>query len=207
MCEGIKGFFVLKSNLRGFLTDFFDFLSLTIYVGYHLVMNILALVLTVIISSIIKLPAASATVYSYGDGNTVIGYIQTYKINDSESLIEIARKFGLGYNEIVDANPDLDPFVPGAGVSVKIPTLWILPDTSLNEGIVINLSEMRLYYFFKQKGERMVRTFPCIKAFIRKLPHPWNKQALGSRKKGHPWMHKAVSRGHIKAVQICSNWC
>jgi len=123
-------------------------------------MNILALVLTVIISSIIKLPAASATVYSYGDGNTVIGYIQTYKINDSESLIEIARKFGLGYNEIVDANPDLDPFVPGAGVSVKIPTLWILPDPSLNEKIVINLSELRLYYFFKQKGERMVRTFP-----------------------------------------------
>jgi L,D-transpeptidase ErfK/SrfK len=43
-------------------------------------------------------------------------------------LIEIARKFDIGFNEIADSNPDLDPFVPGTKVSVEIPTSWVLPD-------------------------------------------------------------------------------
>ncbi|MEW6162757.1 MAG: L,D-transpeptidase family protein [Nitrospirota bacterium] len=106
------------------------------------------------------LSAAFAVVHLYGEGETVIGNVQTYKVKDRDSLIEMARKFQLGYNEIVDANPDLNPFVPGAGVSVKIPTLWILPNVISYEGIVINLSEMRLYYFFKKKGSRFVVTFP-----------------------------------------------
>ena len=105
-------------------------------------------------------PVSSAEVYLYREGETVIGYVQTYKANNNESLIEIARKYDLGYNEIADANPDLEPFVPGEGISVKIPTSWILPDVTSYEGIVINLSEMRLYYFFIEGGSRFVTTFP-----------------------------------------------
>jgi len=106
------------------------------------------------------LQTAFAAVYSYGKGNTVIGSVQTYTVKHDESLIEIARKYGLGYQEIVNANPDLDPFVPGVGVSVEIPTAWILPDVTRYEGIIINLSEMRLFYFFKRKGSNLVMTFP-----------------------------------------------
>ena len=105
-------------------------------------------------------PVSSAEVYLYREGETVIGYVQTYKANNNESLIEIARKYDLGYNEIADANPDLEPFVPGEGIPVKIPTSWILPDVTSYEGIVINLSEMRLYYFFIEGGSRFVTTFP-----------------------------------------------
>src|SRR3972149_4334327 len=105
-------------------------------------------------------PVSSAEVYLYREGETVIDYVQTYKANNNESLIEIARKYDLGYNEIADANPDLEPFVPGEGISVKIPTSWILPDVTSYEGIVINLSEMRLYYFFIEGGSRFVTTFP-----------------------------------------------
>lgn len=105
-------------------------------------------------------PISSAEVYLYREGETVIGYVQTYKANNNESLIEIARKYDLGYNEIADANPDLEPFVPGEGISVKIPTSWILPDVTSYEGIVINLAEMRLYYFFTEGGSRFVTTFP-----------------------------------------------
>jgi L,D-transpeptidase ErfK/SrfK len=109
---------------------------------------------------IFTVPSLGAGAYSYNDNNTVIGLTKTYKVKDNESLIEIARKFGLGYNEIVDANPDLDAFVPGVGMSVKIPTSWILPDVDVYDGIVINLSEMRLYYFFEIKGIKLVKTFP-----------------------------------------------
>ncbi len=101
-----------------------------------------------------------AEVYSYGKDNTVIGVNTTYKVKDNESLIEIARKFGIGFNEIADSNPNIDPFIPGTGITVKIPTSWVLPDATLSNGIVINLSEMRLYYFLKQLRSMSVMTFP-----------------------------------------------
>lgn len=81
--------------------------------------------------------------------SSIIGVTREYKVKDNESLIEIARMFKLGYNEIVDANPGVDPFVPKNGSSVLIPSSWILPDSD-REGIVINISEMRLYYFYKK---------------------------------------------------------
>ncbi|MDA8104404.1 MAG: L,D-transpeptidase family protein [Nitrospiraceae bacterium] len=109
---------------------------------------------------IFQLQEAGGEVFPYHDGETVLGTVETYKTKADESLIEIARKFDLGYNEITDANPALDPFVPGQGASVEIPTAWILPDTVLHEGIVINVAELRLYYFYEVAGRRFVRTYP-----------------------------------------------
>lgn len=105
-------------------------------------------------------PPAKIWHYPYSKSKTVIGSIKTYTVKDDESLIEIARKFKLGYNEIADANPDIDPFVPGNGTLITIPSSWILPDVKSYEGLVINLSEMRLYYFFKRGSSRFVATFP-----------------------------------------------
>jgi L,D-transpeptidase ErfK/SrfK len=105
-------------------------------------------------------PEALAGVYSYGEKTTVIAWAQTYIVKNDESLIEIARKFDLGYHEIADANPGIDPFVPGEGMPVQIPTSWILPDVKRYEGIIINLSEMRLFYFIKRGGSKLVMTFP-----------------------------------------------
>jgi L,D-transpeptidase ErfK/SrfK len=56
----------------------------------------------------------ASEVYSYSKNNGVIGEIKTYAVKGDESLIEIARKFGIGYNEITEANPRLDPFIPAA---------------------------------------------------------------------------------------------
>jgi L,D-transpeptidase ErfK/SrfK len=105
-------------------------------------------------------PGAEARVYSYDGAETVVGLSRVYRVKEGESLIEIARRFDLGYNEITDANPGVDPFVPGNDTPVTLPTAWILPDTSSRRGIVINLSELRLYYYFTVKGVRYVRTFP-----------------------------------------------
>lgn len=96
----------------------------------------------------------------YSAGERVIGAARTYTVSGTESLIEIARKFDLGYNEITAANPSLDPFVPGDGATVQIPTFWIVPAAAPEEGIVINLSEMRLYISFAASGSRLVATFP-----------------------------------------------
>ncbi|WP_460176284.1 L,D-transpeptidase family protein [Thermodesulfovibrio hydrogeniphilus] len=96
------------------------------------------------------------------DSNTnIIGEIKKHVVQNRESLIEIARLYNLGYNEITEANPHLDPFVPGEGKTVTVPTFWILPDRPNNfNGIIINLSEMRLYYFYKKGKEEFVTTFP-----------------------------------------------
>jgi len=97
--------------------------------------------------------------YPYDKNTTVIGALKTHTVKGQDSLIEIARKYNIGYNEITDANPKLDAFVPGDGKSATIPTLWILPELAAYDGIVINLSEMRLY-FFSKKSAGTVRTFP-----------------------------------------------
>jgi L,D-transpeptidase ErfK/SrfK len=123
-------------------------------------MRICAQVFIVSLMLLMMLQTALAAVYSYGKGNAVIGSVQTHTVKHDESLIEIARKYDVGYHEIGDANPDLDPFVPGVGVTVEIPTAWILPDVTRYEGIIINLSEMRLFYFLKRGGARLVMTFP-----------------------------------------------
>lgn len=105
--------------------------------------------------------AANTKGYVYDQDTTVVGTVMAGSVeNDNESLIELARKFDLGYNEIVDANPGIDPFVPGAGKAVIIPSSWILPDIKVYDGIVINISELRLYYFFNQGGKRRLVTFP-----------------------------------------------
>jgi L,D-transpeptidase ErfK/SrfK len=108
----------------------------------------------------LRITPAAAGVYSYGNGDTVIGVSRGYTVKPDESLIEIARKFDLGYNEIVEANPGLDAFVPGTGAKVVIPSAWILPDAPSRNGIVINLAEMRLYYFLAHRRSSSVMTYP-----------------------------------------------
>jgi L,D-transpeptidase ErfK/SrfK len=88
-----------------------------------------------------------------------IGSLQQYRVRDNESLVEIARKFDLGFNSIIAANPGIDPIVPQSGALLTIPTAWILPDVTFRPAIVINLSEFRLYYFPNKKKSTVV-TFP-----------------------------------------------
>ncbi|MBF0558060.1 MAG: L,D-transpeptidase family protein [Nitrospirae bacterium] len=124
-------------------------------------MRIVSGVCVAIFFVIMSLSAAAANEYSAGGTTSVIGAVNTYTVtNSNESLIELARKFDLGYNEITNANADLDPFVPGEAKSVLIPSSWVLPDVEARSGIVINLSELRLYYFFKLGSDARVLTFP-----------------------------------------------
>jgi L,D-transpeptidase ErfK/SrfK len=97
--------------------------------------------------------------YSYGPGKSVIGFVRTYAVPGDETLHELAREFGLGYNEITDANPALDPWVPGKGGEVVLPTAWVLPDAP-RRGVVINLAEMRLFHYLHSGGRDLVRSYP-----------------------------------------------
>jgi L,D-transpeptidase ErfK/SrfK len=87
------------------------------------------------------------------------GLVVTHTIRTDESLVELARHYDVGYNEITAANPGLDPFIPEAGAKAMIPLQWILPDVPKKHGIVINLAEMRMYYFSSRSG-KIIETHP-----------------------------------------------
>jgi L,D-transpeptidase ErfK/SrfK len=78
-----------------------------------------------------------------------------------DTLIELARKHSLGYEELLRVNKGVDPWLPGAGTEILIPGQRLLPPGE-REGIVVNLPEHRLYYFPKPgKGETpKVFTYP-----------------------------------------------
>jgi L,D-transpeptidase ErfK/SrfK len=90
----------------------------------------------------------------------LVGQVQVVAARYEDTLLDIARRGGLGYTEIKMANRGLDPWMPGEGVQVVLPTRHILPQAP-REGIVINLPEMRLYYYLPAKGDfPQVVTYP-----------------------------------------------
>ena len=77
---------------------------------------------------------------------SVVGEVQVVHSRWEETLLDIARRHGVGFEEIVRANPGVNAWVPGEGTEVLVPTRFVLPDVP-RRGIVINLPEYRLYYF------------------------------------------------------------
>ncbi|MCS5709661.1 L,D-transpeptidase family protein [Candidatus Berkiella cookevillensis] len=90
------------------------------------------------------------------DGN-IVGQIQHATVRPGENLSTIGRRFDIGGYEMKEANPGVDYMNPGVGRTLVIPSRFVLPNTS-RKGIVINLSEMRLYYY--HPDGRQVSTFP-----------------------------------------------
>lgn len=106
-------------------------------------------------------PAASAVFELRADGGGVFGRVEAIETRYEDTLIELARRYSLGYEELTRVNPGVDPWLPGEGTRVLIPGQRLLPPGP-REGIVVNLPEHRLYYFPKpRRGEKpVVMTFP-----------------------------------------------
>src|SRR5688572_28862652 len=93
---------------------------------------------------------------------TVVGTLQITHSRHEDTLADIARRFNLGYDEVVRANPGVDPWLPGDGTRIVLPTQFVLPEAPA-EGIVVNVAALRMFYFPKPKekdGPRTVLTFP-----------------------------------------------
>jgi L,D-transpeptidase ErfK/SrfK len=91
----------------------------------------------------------------------VIGTIRYTKSTQANTLLDIARYYDFGYEEIRQANPSVDTWLPGQGTHVVLPMRYILPKAP-RQGIVVNVAEMRLYYYPKPKAGQVavVETFP-----------------------------------------------
>ncbi|MEJ2601866.1 MAG: L,D-transpeptidase family protein [Gammaproteobacteria bacterium] len=91
----------------------------------------------------------------------VVGEVQVILSRESDTFADIARAYGLGHDELVQANPGVDPWLPGEGTVITLPTQFVLPDAP-REGIVLNIAAKRLFYFppAGEDGRRTVITHP-----------------------------------------------
>ena len=91
-------------------------------------------------------------------GDSVIGTPFYVKSRHKDTLLDIGRQNQLGYQDMNQANPKVDMWVPGDGRDVLIPAFYVLPDAP-RTGLVLNRPEMRLYYFPPDKPNE-VQSYP-----------------------------------------------
>jgi L,D-transpeptidase ErfK/SrfK len=91
----------------------------------------------------------------------IVGYVQKTTVGKEDTLPDIARRFDVGYEELLLANPKVDPWLPGVGREVIVPTQFVLP-AAPHEGVVVNVAAMRIFYYAPhKKGEpQIVYTHP-----------------------------------------------
>lgn len=123
-------------------------------------------------------PAGGASRYP-----DLIGELKVHKIVGKQTLVELAVDYDVGYTELITANPGIDPWLPGDGTAVVLPTAHILPDAP-QDGMVINLAEQRLYYF--PRGGEAVRTYP-IGIGRDGLQTPMGRTKVVRKKAGPTW--------------------
>ncbi len=92
---------------------------------------------------------------------SVVGEPQIVFSRDTDTFPDLAREYGLGYDELLQANPGIDPWLPGMNTPILLPTQYVLPDVP-RQGIVLNIASKRLFYFPKvNEGEPIqVLTYP-----------------------------------------------
>ena len=132
-------------------------------------------------------------------GSDIVGHVQKTIVGKDDTLPDIARRFDVGYEEMLLANPGVDPWLPGAGREVVVPTEFVLP-AAPHEGLVVNVAAMRVYYFPPhKKGEpQVVYTHPIgIGKVGWKTPEGTTK--IVSRQKDPIWVvPKSVRDEHAK---------
>lgn len=90
----------------------------------------------------------------------LVGEISEVQSQQEETLLDIARRFDLGFFDIVKANPTVDTWLPGEGTTVILPTRHILPQTTRSD-IVVNVPELRIYhYYIDPQNHHRVRSYP-----------------------------------------------
>jgi L,D-transpeptidase ErfK/SrfK len=105
-----------------------------------------------------KLADIATRKFSIAKDSRIVGGFATITVQEGDILPDIARHFGLGYNDITIANPAISPWTPETGARVLLPLRFILPDAP-RKGIVLNLANLRLFYF-SPKQPNAVLTYP-----------------------------------------------
>lgn len=132
-------------------------------------------------------------------GQTVIGEPQVVFAGDTDTLSDLAREYGVGYDEIIAANPDVDPWLPGEGTPVVLPTQYVLPNVE-PQGVVLNIATRRLFYFpTAAEGEvRRVLTYPIGIGRVGWETPLGDTTVVSKARDPHWWVPASVRREHAE---------
>nr|WP_318382336.1 L,D-transpeptidase family protein [uncultured Enterobacter sp.] len=149
----------------------------------------------------LTLPAQANTWPLPAAGSRLVGENRFHLVeNDGGSLEAIAKKYNVGFLALLQANPGVDPYVPRAGSVLTIPLQTLLPDVP-REGIVINLAELRLYYF--QPGTQSVTVYPIgIGQLGGDTLTPTMVTAVSDKRANPTWTPTANIRARYKAQGV-----
>lgn len=111
--------------------------------------------LLLILVSFMSLSAQAVEYNRPASDSKLVGVMEYYQVMEGDSLLDIANRYDVGLLLLMASNPGVDPFLPTPGSLLTIPMQLILPDVK-REGIVINLAELRLYYFPKHSDKMYV---------------------------------------------------
>jgi L,D-transpeptidase ErfK/SrfK len=137
------------------------------------------------------------------DETDVVGRVQVVVARHEDTLPDFARRYGLGHDEIVAANPGVDPWLPGSGTRVVLPTEFVLPDAP-REGIVVNLASLRLFYYPKRnEGEPQVVVTHPIGIGREGWRTPLGRMRITEKYENPTWTPTAsVRREHAKSGDV-----
>jgi L,D-transpeptidase ErfK/SrfK len=120
----------------------------------------------------------------------ITGEMKHAVVHPHEDIVDLGQKYQVGYYEFKEANPKIDPDNLYYGTTLTIPSRYILPDVPRN-GIIINLAEMRLYYYPKNKN--IVMTYP-IGIGREGANTPVMKTKIISKKENPTWIPTEATR-------------
>lgn len=127
-------------------------------------------------SLLLLLAGQSALAVTYPlppEGSRLVGTPLTITVpeNNTQPLEAFAAQYGQGLSNMLEANPDIDVFLPTSGSTLVVPQQLILPAT-VRQGIVVNVAEMRLYYY--PQDSNTVEVLPIgIGQAGRETPRNW----------------------------------
>jgi L,D-transpeptidase ErfK/SrfK len=130
---------------------------------------------------------------------TVVGEPQVVFARDEDTLSDLARAYGLGYDEIVAANPNVDPWLPGEGTPIVLPTQYVLPDVE-HTGLILNIATRRLFYFpaADDDGTRYVLTYPIGIGRVGWETPLGETTVVSKARDPHWWVPASVRREHAE---------
>ncbi|QIZ78831.1 L,D-transpeptidase family protein [Ferrimonas lipolytica] len=134
---------------------------------------------------------AHAAIYSLPQGESrLIGFPMEHRVEEGQTLDQIAQLYNMGFLALASANPEVDPLLPTPGTIIKLPSQMLLPDVP-RKGVVVNLAELRLYYF--DNANQRVHVFPIgIGVVGRETPVVSTR--ISQKRKNPTWTPTATTR-------------
>jgi L,D-transpeptidase ErfK/SrfK/L,D-transpeptidase YbiS len=125
-----------------------------------------------------------AAVYDLPEKNSrLLGEPLKYQVEQGDFFQALAEYHNVGFLALMAANTGIDPFLPKVGIHLNIPKQMLLPYGE-RKGIVINLAELRLYYF--PPKQNIVYVFP-VGIGREGLSTPELISVIGDKRKNPVW--------------------